>query len=110
MVQTQNCQFNFATTANKNMSVQELLKFWEKQSSTPEAVKSRPKLTLTCSVKAVTIDEHELYEVELKCLCCKSNFIVRAAHECENEKAVSPPNNGLEWIQSELEEHVNLAF
>lgn len=70
-------------------SVRELKQFWERKSQ---------KELISFSVKRVQISESTVHEVELNCSCCKSTFVLRAAHDCfsnDNEE-------GLEWMKDSL--------
>ena len=63
---------------------------------------------VACHVKTVTIQGILFYEIELKCNECKSSFKIRASHECHSNESLN--SAGLEWIETNDGENVNLAF
>lgn len=101
----------------ESISVKEMRRFWESKliiSNGVPALSSKNDIVpaISCSVKTITIEGHELHlihQIEMECKCCKSCFIVRAAHNCEGD--YDSGHSGLEWIKSgKNEDHVNLAL
>jgi hypothetical protein len=103
-------------TKATSISVKEMRRFWENKfiidnDNSTMSSKSDIFPAISCSVKTITVEGHELHlihQIEMECNCCKSCFIVRATHTCEGD--VDSGNSGLEWIKSDINEEVNLAF
>ena len=95
-------------------SVQELREFWEDKSTQLHSnipTISRPNHEhelVACHVKTITIKEILFYEIELVCSQCNSSFKVRASHECHSSQGHD--DAGLEWLETNDGENVNLAF
>ena len=75
--------------------------------------------TISCAVKSVSIHSRTIHQVELFCRCCQGTFVVRAAHECggdedddedDDEVAKDDEEAGLEWLQDQGKDHINLTM
>lgn len=96
-----------ATNDNKSISVQDLRSFWEQKTQFEEPRQPQHKHELVaCNVKTITIQGILFYEIEFNCNECKSSFKIRTSHDCESNGGT----NGLEWIETNDGENVNLAF
>ncbi|KAJ3164930.1 hypothetical protein HDU88_004910 [Geranomyces variabilis] len=93
---------------------------------------------VVCGIKTLTVDAAKVHEIELSCRACASAFVLRAAHDCAEAEGgemldeeyarsecmtpegydplTAPPEafptpraKGLEWLQDEQAEYINIA-
>jgi hypothetical protein len=99
---------------HQNQFVHKMKSFWEQKAKQEEPSwklleKESRHETIHCSVKCITIQGRTIYEVELLCKCCQGQFVVRAAHECQNDVA-EEEGAGLEWLTNPTGDHINLSL
>ena len=86
---------------------------------------------IVCGVKSFAVNGHKVHEIDLKCHGCESEFVLTAAHDCENDgesgndepmmiengeaaiEKASPNrglNRGLEWLEDDGLDCLNIII